>query len=171
MLNKKAREYYKAGELEKCLKTMQEATSLYEGNCHDSNDWEQYTQCLINYSIASEDFDMNKALELLEQALSIVEEHDLENDSDCHQVVFLLYNNLAWVLWNEFSSEEAIIYYSKAISVIEKHMRIDKNDSVLSLSQLETEVGRLYEIYMATSKEREADRLKKKYAKKGITIE
>ena len=41
----------------------------------------------------------------------------------------------------------------------------------MSRDNLEKEVERLYEIYMATSKEREADRLKKKYAKKGIIID
>lgn len=171
ILNKKGRDLYKAGDIQSCLNIMEEAISFFEGTCCDSDDWGQYANCLINYSAATEEVDMQKALELLEDALTIIEDHDLEKDSDSQHLIFLLYNNLAWVLWNEFSSEEAIIYYSKAIDVIERRLRNDKNDPVLSISELEKEVGRLYEIYMSTSKDREAERLKKKYAKKGITIE
>ena len=171
ILHFEAYKFYKSGDIENCLKLMQESVSFFEGYCYDSHTWMNYVHCLVDYSAASEAVDMDKALELLEQALSIVEENDLESDPDCHQIIYLLYNNLAWVLWNEFSNEESIIYYSKAIDLIEKHLRTDQEDSLLSRDNLEKEVERLYEIYMATSKEKEAERLKKKYAKKGITID
>ena len=79
-------------------------------------------------------------------------------------------NNHAWVLWNRLASEEVIIYYGRAIDLIEGYLSTGTPNPEQMRKNLEKEAGELYKIYIATGKKREAERLIARMRKSGIEI-
>jgi hypothetical protein len=74
------------------------------------------------------------------------------------------------VLWNRLASEEAIIYYGRAIDLIEGYLATGTPDPERMKVSLEKAAHELYLIYKATGKKREADRLTARMRKSGIEL-
>ena len=51
------------------------------------------------------------------------------------------FNNHAWVLWNRLASEEAIIYYGRAIDLIEGYLSTGTPDPEQMRKNLEKEAA------------------------------
>ena len=75
------------------------------------------------------------------------------------RTVMSFYNNYAWVLWNKFENEEAIIYYGRAIELAED--LIERSDHVHPsvISALQHYAQGLLKLYRQTGKTKEAERL------------
>ena len=156
---------------DKAIRYMQEAIDLFDGRCNNIPSWGSYANCLASYASQIDGEEPERALEFTERALDIVRDQGLDRIPTYHNLAYVLLNNHAWVLWNKLSSEEAIIYYGRAIDLIEGYLVTGTQDPERMKSALAKEAWELYKIYKATNKEREADRLLKKMKKSGIDIE
>lgn len=156
---------------DKVIRYLQEAIVLFEGRCNNIPSWGSYAYCLTSFASQIDGEEPERALEYTEKALDIVRDQGLDRIQAYHNLSYVLLNNHGWVLWNKLSSEEAIIYYGRAIDLIEGYLVTGTQDPERMKSALAKEAWELYKIYKATNKEREADRLLKKMKKSGIDIE
>ena len=156
---------------DRAIRYLEEAINLFEGRCNNIPSWGSYANCLASYASQIDGEEPERALEYTEKALDITRDQGLERIPAYHNLVYVLLNNHGWVLWNKLSSEEANIYYGRAIDLIEGYLVTGTPDPERMKSALAKEAWELYKIYKATNKEREADRLSRKMKKAGIDIE
>ena len=155
---------------EKGLEYLCEAIDLFEGRCNTVASWASLANCLLSYALKKEEKDPEKALEYSERALNIIRDQSLDRRPPFHDLTFLALNNHAWVLWNRLASEEAVIYYGRAIDLIEGYLANGTPDQEQMRKNLEKEASELYKIYKATGKKREIERLTARMRKAGIEI-
>lgn len=161
---------FQKGNNERGMECLTDAIRFFTGRCHDEFDWRRLANCLVGYAYRIDNDDPEKSLEYTGKALDIIRDHALERQCWNHNLTVVALNNHAWVLWNRLSSEEAIIYYGRCIDLIEGYLAGTTPDPDRMREELEKEIYALYGIYKATGKEKEANRLKKRYALKGIEI-
>ena len=157
-------------EPEESLEYLKEAIDLFEGRCDTVASWGSLANCLLSYAFQIDEEDPEKALEYSGRALDIIRDQNLDRRPPFHNFTFLALNNHAWVLWNRLASEEAIIYYGRAIDLIEGYLTTGTPDPDRMRENLEKEACELYKIYIATGKKREAERLTARMRKSGIEI-
>lgn len=155
---------------EKSLEYLKEAIDLFEGRCDTVASWGSLANCLLSYAFQIDGEEPEKSLEYTERVLDIIRDQSLDRRPPYHYFTFLALNNHAWVLWNRLASEEAIIYYGRAIDLIEGYLATGTPDPEQMRKNLEKEAFELYKIYKATGKKREADRLTARMRKSGIEI-
>ena len=155
---------------EKSLEYLKEAIDLFEGRCNTVASWGSLANCLLSYAFLIDEEEPEKSLEYSERVLDIIRDQSLDRRPPYHEFTFLALNNHAWVLWNRLASEEAIIYYGRAIDLIEGYLSTGTLDPEQMRENLEKEANELYKIYKATGKKREADRLTARMQKSGIEI-
>ena len=155
---------------EKSLEFLQEAIGLFEGRCDTVASWGSLANCLLSYAFQIDGEEPERSLEYTERVLDIIRDQSLDRRPPYHEFTLLALNNHAWVLWNRLASEEAIIYYGRAIDLIEGYLSTGTPNPVQMKESLEKEACELYKIYNATSKKREADRLAARMRKSGIEI-
>ena len=155
---------------EKSLEYLKEAIDLFEGRCNTVASWGSLANCLLSYAFLIDEEEPEKSLEYSERVLDIIRDQSLDRRPPYHEFTFLALNNHAWVLWNRLASEEAIIYYGRAIDLIEGYLSTGTLDPEQMRENLEKEANELYKIYKATGKKREADRLTARMRKSGIEI-
>ena len=155
---------------EKGLDYLGQAIDLYEGRCNNVASWGSLANCLLSYAFQIDGKDPEKALEYSGRVLDIIRDQSLDRRPPYHYFTFLALNNHAWVLWNRLASEEAIIYYGRAIDLIEGYLATGTPDPEQMKENLVKEACELYKIYKATGKNREADRLTARMLKSGIEI-
>ena len=78
------------------------------------------------------------------------------------------YNNLAWVLWNMCQSEEAVIFYGRAIDLLESYLFSGIVDRDTVLKELKHVGAALNGIYARTGRARESEYLKRRLAENGV---
>lgn len=83
----------------------------------------------------------------------------------------IFYNNYAWVLWNRFENEEAIIYYGKAIDMAENLIERNADTAGDAAAALQRYADGLHKLYEQTGKLKEMERLEKRLAKYNISFE
>ena len=132
--------------------------------------WASLANCLLSYAFQIDEEDPEKALEYSGRALDIIRDQSLDRRLPFHDLTFLALNNHAWVLWNRLASEEAVIYYGRAIDLIEGYLANGTPDQEQMRKNLEKEASELYKIYKATGKKREIERLTARMRKAGIEI-
>ena len=132
--------------------------------------WGSLANCLLSYAFQIDGEEPERSLEYTERVLDIIRDQSLDRRPPYHEFTFLALNNHAWVLWNRLASEEAIIYYGRAIDLIEGYLTTGTPDPEQMRENLEKEAYELYKIYQATGKKREADRLTARMRKSGIEI-
>ena len=154
----------------KSLEYLEKAIDLLEGGCNTVDTWGSLANCLLSYAFQIDGEEPEKALEYSGRVLDIIRDQSLDRRPPYHYFTFLALNNHAWVLWNRLASEEAIIYYGRAIDLIEGYLATGTPDPGQMKENLEKEAFELYKIYKATGKEREADRLIARMRKSGIEI-
>ena len=165
--------YYNQKRLEdpeKCLEYLQVAIDLFEGRSDTVASWGSLANCLLSYAFQIDGEDPERSLEYTERVLDIIRDQSLDRRPPYHEFTFLALNNHAWVLWNRLASEEAIIYYGRAIDLIEGYISTGTLDLEQMRKNLEKEASELFKIYRATGKKREADRLTARMRKSGIEI-
>ena len=115
-----------------------------------------------------EENDSDSSLKYYEKAEKLARKFKLL-DSEYRSAVITLFYNYGWVLWNRFDNEEAIIYYGKAIDLIED----DLNGGDLSANTMENLqhfAEGLMKLYRQTGKEKEADRLRRRLSTYGLDL-
>ena len=165
--------YYNQKRLEdpeKSLKYLKEAIDLFEGRCDTVASWGSLANCLLSYAFQIDGEEPERSLDYTERALDIIRDQSLDRRPSYHEFTFLALNNHAWVLWNRLASEEAIIYYGRAIDLIEGYLATGTPNPVQMKENLKKEATELYKIYQATGKRREAERLTARMRKSGIEI-
>ena len=165
--------YYNQKRLEdpeKSLKYLKEAIDLFEGRCDTVASWGSLANCLLSYAFQIDGEEPERSLDYTERALDIIRDQSLDRRPPYHEFTFLALNNHAWVLWNRLASEEAIIYYGRAIDLIEGYLATGTPNPVQMKENLKKEATELYKIYQATGKKREAERLTARMRKSGIEI-
>ena len=109
-----------------------------------------------------------QSLEYLYKALELIQRYQLITSRERVLWAKIVLNNYAWVLWNRFAREEAIIYYGRAIDLVRWAMK-DENDTEM-LRALQHVAKALYKIYQATGKIHEGDRLISAMSDYGLDI-
>ena len=155
---------------EKSLEYLKEAIELFEGRCNTVASWGSLANCLLSYAFLIDEEEPEKSLEYSGRVLDIIRDQSLDRRPPYHEFTFLALNNHAWVLWNRLASEEALIYYGRAIDLIEGYLSTGTPDPEQMKENLKKEATELYKIYRATDKKREADRLTARMRKSGIEI-
>ena len=155
---------------DKGLEYLHEAINFFDGRCNSVAAWGSLANCLMSYAFQIDDEDQEKALEYSERVLGIIRDQGLDRRLPYHYFTYLTLNNHAWVLWNRLASEEAIIYYGRAIDLIEGYLATGTPDPECMKVSLEKAAHELYLIYKATGKKREADRLTARMRRSGIEL-
>ena len=155
---------------DKGLEYLREAIDFFDGRCNSVASWGSLANCLMSYAFQIDEEDPEKALEYSERVLGIIRDQGLDRRPPYHYFTYLTLNNHAWVLWNRLASEEAIIYYGRAIDLIEGYLATGTPDPERMKVSLEKAAHELYLIYKATGKKREADRLTARMRKSGIEL-
>jgi len=141
-----------------------------KNRCRTKEDWIILFLAYQKMAFAIDSYNPNGAIEYSSKALDIVVDFGLEQDNECLLSVVTLYNNHAWVLWNKLGSEEAIIYYGKAIDLLESALRRAVLSPDILNSNLEHIALSLYKLYLATNKNIEAEKLANRVHKRGIDL-
>lgn len=125
----------------------------------------------IKNAFALDEMDRSEdAIEYYEKAELLVRRYHLENGR-YRRNVMSFYNNYAWVLWNRFENEEAIIYYGKAIELAEDSINESEEPDETLNQNLEHYADGLLTLYKQTGKDKEADRLKRRMRAYNIILD
>lgn len=123
------------------------------------------------YAFSIDAADPDKAEEYYQKALKEASVHHLDQRKNTAAAVAGTYNNYAWVLWNKFGSEEAIIYYGRAIELTESFIDNGLVAPELAKENLAHYGEALMHIYEDTSRVREKDRLRQRLLSHGVKLE
>lgn len=127
-----------------------------------------YADTLTAYAFMIDNDAPEQSLEYLYKALELIQRYQLITSRERVLWAKIVLNNYAWVLWNRFAREEAIIYYGRAIDLVRWAMK-DENDTEM-LRALQHVAKALYKIYQATGKIHEGDRLISAMSDYGLDI-
>lgn len=157
------------GRTEDAFNYIQQSLAYLEGNCEEFSDWVSLYQAYAKYAFMIED-DPEESVEYSRKAIDVVRDHDIGHDSTYIEPIAILYNNHAHALWNDLGSEESIIYYGMAIELLEGaftkgNITPDKAKGLLE------HVGKaLNNIYRATNREKESERLIHRLSRKNVIL-
>ena len=159
------------GDVNQVKEYCKEIIDLIEDRITDEHDAGILFIAYLNYSfLLDEDHASDQAIEYYEKAERLVRRYHLEKGRYARNVP-PFYNNYAWVLWNRFENEEAIIYYGKAIEYAEDWMNENSGpDKQYYREALEHYASELYNLYLQTGKEKEAERLQNRLKEYKITL-
>lgn len=115
-----------------------------------------------------EDGQFDNSIKNYEKAERLVRKYHLVNGESKNNVM-TFYNNYAWVLWNRFENEEAIIYYGKAIELAEDALE-DGEPEAIHKPNLQHFAEGLKKLYQQTGKTKELERLRNRLEKYGIIL-
>ena len=152
------------------LQYTEDAVQLIEQFNAAEDDWETQFEVYSNHAFLIEDDNLDTSLRDYRKALTIARNHHLDQHPRCAIAVAVQNNNYAWVLWNKCGSEEAILYYGRALDLLESYLFSGIADRETVLSKLKHMGGALYDIYTSTNREKEAERLKNRLAENGVNL-
>ncbi len=147
--------------LREVLELMQEQQALEE-------DWETQFEVHLGYAYLMEEEDLEESLREYRKAIHIARDHHLEQVRYCAKAVETAYNNYAWVLWNKCGSEEAILYYGRAIELLESYLFTGIIDKEAVYHELRHVGSALNRLYLDTNHLQESERLKERLAENGV---
>ncbi len=160
-----AAECHEQGRFSEEKKLLEEALSRIDGRCEDITEWAALFRCLGNYAFAIDGEEPERSLEYYRSALDIARDQMLDRIPGCRMAIVTLYNNTAWVLWNRLGRDEAIVYYLRAVDMLEGYRARKQVDEEEYRENIDKFVEKLCEIYVKTGREADAERLKKRYGK------
>ena len=147
------------------------AIELLKDRCSDISHYEiLFSACTKAAYACDEDHNPKEAEEYYLAAYDILKRRHLETRECTKKEVLAFYNNYAWMLWNSLHSEEAIIYYGRAIELCEDYMHSSSMDRSELKESLKHYGEALYDLYMQTGKVNESERLKRRLADNGIVL-
>ncbi len=104
-------------DFEKLKNFSKETIDILEPRCTDTDSAVILFKAYSRYSFwLDEENKSDIAMEYYEKGERLIRKYHLEREL-FWQNISSFYNNYAWVLWNRFENEEAIIYYGKAIHI------------------------------------------------------
>lgn len=152
-----------AGDDESVKSFCEEIISLLEETCNDADNAATLFHAYLKVSYVIDGIDPEKALEYTDKAIYCVQKYRLDGVPHCKRNVVTLYNNHAWVLWNRLSSMNAIIYYGRAIELLERYL-LEGDEEALPradlIKSMQHEAEALNEIYAAKDMKYEQSMLK-----------
>lgn len=158
------------GNIDHVKKYSAEAISLLEPRCQNVKDACSLFQAYLRYSFwLDEENKSDIAIGYYEKAEKLLRKYHIEKEM-YWQVITSFYNNYAWVLWNRFENEEAIIYYGKAIEYAEDIIDEGRSDVDNVRKELQHYAEELYKLYLQTDKKKESERLQNRIKEYGITL-
>lgn len=122
------------------------------------------------YAFQLDEKEPEKAEEYYLKALKEATKHHLDMQPRSAAAVAATYNNYAWVLWNKFGSEEAIINYGRAIELTETYLENGMLTPEHARKNLAHYGVALLVIYRDTGRKKEHDRLLDRLIKNGVTF-
>lgn len=149
---------------------VKEAIDLLEDRCTHEGSYATLFMAYTKYAYMIDVDEPDRAAKYCRKAVTIVNAYHLDQNSNHQDLVITLYNNYAWVLWNKLESEEAIIYYGRAIELLESFLFIGSRDREHVIDNLKHVGKALYELYDATNKNKEACMLRERLAENGVEI-
>ena len=157
-----------AGDRKSARTFLEEALDLTERFHAADGEWETRFEIRSNLAYLLEQEDTEAALREYRAALALARNHHLDQDKRCALAVAVQYNNLAWVLWNMCQSEEAVIFYGRAIDLLESYLFSGIVDRDTVLKELKHVGAALNGIYARTGRARESEYLKRRLAENGV---
>ena len=157
-----------AGDRKSARTFLEEALDLMERFHAADGEWETQFEVRSNLAYLLEQEDTEAALLEYRAALTLARNHHLDQDKRCALAVAVQYNNLAWVLWNMCQSEEAVIFYGRAIDLLESYLFSGIVDRDTVLKELKHVGAALNGIYARTGRARESEYPKRRLAENGV---
>ena len=151
-------------------KYLEDTMRLLKDRCSEKESWIVYFKALVKYGFAIDSEDPEGSLSYTGKAISIARKQHLDMEDSCKMLVATLYNNHAWVLWNRLGSEEAVIYYGRAIELLEGYQEEGTVDKEKVTGLLERVGNALLKLYMESTKVNEAARLVIRLRQDGIDL-
>ena len=134
------------------------------------DDWATRFEAHGAYAILIEENDLEKSVDEYRKALILARDHHLDQDKHSAHAVAIQNNNLAWVLWNKCGSEEAILYYGRALDLLESYLFTGIIEKKAALELLQHVGKALMKIYSDTGRVKEAEWLTRRLNENGITM-
>lgn len=123
------------------------------------------------YAFHIDQSEPEKAEEYYKKAIKEATKHHLDQLPESAAAVAATYNNYAWLLWNKFGSEEAIMYYGRAIELTETYLENGLLTPEHARKNLAHFGYALLELYQDTGKQKEFDRLMDRLIKNDVSLD
>ena len=149
---------------------LREGQALLEAYGASADDWQTQFDFYANLAFHTESTDLDAAVQYYRKAISIAQNHHLDQVPGCSRAVAMQYNNLGWVLWNRLGSEEAVIYYGRCLELLESYLYTGVLPEKTVLELLAHAGNGLNRIYLDTGRAQETARLKARLAENGVEI-
>ena len=150
---------------------LEEILCLMDRYHASADDWPLQFEVYGNHAMLIEDEDLERSLKEYRKALTIARDHHLDQLKPCARAVAVQYNNYAWVLWNKCGSEEAILYYGRALDLLESYLSTGMVDRDIVLKELKHMGSALNRIYIDTGRTRESAHLKERLEENGVKLD
>ena len=149
---------------------LKDAINLLEGKCSYEQNWITLFQLYTKYAYAIDSEFPEESAKYSRKAITVVNSQHLDRVSGCQMMIVTLYNNYAWVLWNKLGREEAVIYYGRAIELLEGYLLEGTQDEDVVKVQLKHVGEAFYKLYLSINRKKEAARLKERLKESGVEI-
>ena len=150
---------------------LKDAVDLLEGRCNCLRNRITLFQLYTKYAYAIDGESPEESAGYSRKAIAVVNAQHLDRNPSLQMMVVTLYNNYAWVLWNRLGREEAVIYYGRAIELLEGYLLEGSQEENIVKAQLKHVGEAFHKLYLAINKEKEAERLKERLKESGVEIE
>ena len=123
------------------------------------------------YAFIIDEESPEKAEQYYLKAIKEATKHHLDQVKYSAAAVANVYNNYAWLLWNKLGSEEAIVYYGRAIELAETFLDNGMLTPDHARRNLQHYGEALLNIYRDTARDKEHNRLCKRLKRNGVILE
>ena len=159
-----------SGDDRSARRYVEEALDLIENHHADSVNCVSQFEAHCGMAFYLEDEDLERSLREYRKALCYARDHRMEGNPRVADNLAIVNNNYAWVLWNRCGSEEAVIYYGRAIDLMEGYLSGGTVDRETALSRLQHFGEALNRIYTGTGRLKESRRLEERLAENGVIL-
>ncbi len=160
-----------AGKSPEARGYLEQVLDLMDTHHASADDWPAQFEVRASHAFMMEERDLQKAAEEYRAALNIARDRHLDQDPFCARGVAVHNFNFGWVLWNRLNSEEAVLYYGRAIDLLESYLSTGVVDRDTVLRDLAHTGEALDRVYIDTSRPQESLRLKARLKESGVTLE
>ena len=173
MLLDRWRSHQKAGQNSKSKEELWGILELTEHGAfsEESESSRQRFEIYQAYAYQIDQTDPDTAEGYYKKAIKEATKHHLDQNRYSAAAVPAVYNNYAWLLWNKFGSEEAIMYYGRAIELTETYLENGMLTPEHARKNLAHYGYALLELYQDTGKQKEFDRLMDRLIQDGISLD
>ncbi len=153
------------------LEYVEKVLELLE-RCHACPDnWSAWFEALSNHAFLTEERDLQASAREYRRALNLARDHHLDRFPFSAIAVAMQNFNYGWVLWNRMDSPEAVLYFARAIDLLESYLSTGVADRETVLRDLKKVGEALDEVYADTGRDEESARLRERLAENGVRLE